>query len=91
MRVGWVPHAADPVASVAVREPSGSFAPLDPARRYLVVTNNFMRDGGDGYTVMKTAAIDPYDAGPPLDSTVARALAGASPVTPRTDGRIFKP
>jgi len=91
VRVGWTPHAADPVVSVEVREPDGSFTPLDPARRYLVATNNFMRGGGDGYTMMKTAAVDAYDAGPPLDATVARALAGASPVTPRTDGRIFRP
>ena len=91
MRVGWRRGAPDPVQSVVVRQPDGRFAPLDPARRYLVVTNDFLRRGGDGYAVLRSAAIDPYDAGPPLDETLASALAAASPVSPHTDGRIFTP
>lgn len=91
MRVGWRRGAADPVSSVELRQTDGRFVPLDPARRYLVVTNDFLRRGGDGYAVLRSAAIDPYDAGPPLDATVAAALAAGSPVSPRTDGRIFTP
>lgn len=91
MRVGWRRGAAEPVLSVEVREPDGRFVPLDLARHYLVVTNDFLRRGGDGYAVLRTAAIDPYDAGPPLDETVAAALAAASPLSPRVDGRIFIP
>ncbi len=90
MRVGWRP-GSDPVLAVETRQADGSFAPLDPARRYSVVTNDFLRRGGDGYAVLRTAAIDPYDAGPPLDQTVAAALAGASPLSPHTDGRISTP
>ena len=90
MRVGWQP-GGDPVRSVEIRQADGSFAPLDTSRRYLVVTNDFLRRGGDGYAVLRTAAIDPYDAGPPLDETVAAALAAVSPLAPRTDGRIFRP
>ncbi len=90
MRIGWRP-GADPVLSVETRQADGSFAPLEPSRRYLVVTNDFLRRGGDGYAVLRTAAIDPYDAGPPLDQTVATALAAASPVSPHTDGRISTP
>lgn len=50
------------------------WAPLDPGRRYLVVTNNFLRNGGDGYTVFRDRAVDPYDAGPGLDDVVVDAL-----------------
>ncbi len=62
-------------------------APVDPARTYLVVTNNFMRAGGDGYTVMRDKAMDPYDAGPPLDAIVAAAFSAGKAVAPG-DGRI---
>ena len=90
LRVVWRPDPADPVVSIDVRQPDGAYAPLDPARRYLVVTNDFMRQGGDGYTVLKTAAIDPYDAGPGLDTVVADALLRGSPVTGKTDGRLTR-
>ena len=42
------------------------WAPLDPAERYLVVTNNFLRNGGDGYSVFRDRGADPYDNGPGL-------------------------
>jgi 5'-nucleotidase len=73
---------------VDIRQPDGSFAPLDPARRYLVATNNFLRAGGDGYVTFQSGAIDPYDTGPGLDEVVARAVAAASPLAPATDGRM---
>ena len=51
---------------------------LDPAARYLVVTNNFIRNGGDGYTVIRDRGIDPYDSGPGLDDAFVTALAEAN-------------
>jgi 5'-nucleotidase len=86
-RLGWNP-ATKTVASLEIRGPDGSFAPVDPGRIYVVVTNNFMRAGGDGYTVMRDKAIDPYDAGPPFDTLVAEALSAGKPVAPG-DGRIY--
>ncbi len=73
---------------IDIRQPDGSFAPLDAARRYGVVTNNFLRGGGDGYATFRSGAIDPYDAGPGLDEVLARAIGTASPLAPVTDGRI---
>ncbi len=74
--------------TIEIRERDGRFAPLDPARRYVVATNDFLRRGGDGYTVFRTGAIDPYDLGPGLDEVVTKAIAAASPLLPATDGRI---
>ena len=85
-RVSWKPLAGS-LTDLAIRQPDGSFAPLDADRIYSVVTNNFLRAGGDGYTALRDRAIDPYDTGPPLDEIVARALA-AGPFVARTDGRI---
>ena len=66
--------AGDRITLLEVHGADGTWAPLDPARRYLVATNNFMRNGGDGYTVMRDRAVDPYDAGPGVAEIVAAAL-----------------
>jgi 5'-nucleotidase len=49
------------IVSAEVENPDGSFSPIDPATIYQVTTNDFLRRGGDGYTVFFTNAIDPYD------------------------------
>ena len=67
---------------------TGRFAPLDPGRAYRVVTNSFMRRGGDGYAVLRDRALEAYDTGPPIEEAVSPHLAAHSPLLPRTDGRI---
>ncbi|MDQ7028135.1 MAG: 5'-nucleotidase C-terminal domain-containing protein [Anaerolineae bacterium] len=62
--------------------------PIDPDAIYSVVTNDFMRNGGDGYAVLAEDAIDPYDFGKPLDQIVADYIAANSPLEIGTDGRI---
>ena len=62
------------ITSLEVRGADGGWAPMEPGRRYLVATNNFLRGGGDGYTVMRDRAMDPYDAGPGVAEIVAGAL-----------------
>jgi 5'-nucleotidase len=90
LRLTWQPLAAADarLGRVEIRQPDGTFAPLDPRRVYTVVTNNFMRAGGDGYVSMRDHAIDPYDAGAGVDEVVSAAIAAASPLAPRLDGRI---
>ncbi|QFT57390.1 Trifunctional nucleotide phosphoesterase protein YfkN precursor [Sulfitobacter sp. THAF37] len=61
--------------------------PLDPAKTYGVVSNNYVRNGGDGYEMFKTA-MNPYDFGPDLADVTAEYLAENGPYTPYTDGRI---
>jgi 5'-nucleotidase len=89
-RITWRPkaEAANRLVSVEIGGPEGRYAPLDPSRIYTVVTNNFMRMGGDGYTMMRDRAIDPYDSGPNMDEAVIAALPAALATTPRTDGRF---
>ena len=57
-----------------VEHPDGTWAPLDRTALYLVATNNFVRNGGDGYIVLRDRAIDPYDTGPSVAELVAAAL-----------------
>lgn len=66
-----------------VREPNGAWAPLDPAREYRLATHDFLRRGGDGYTVLRDRAIEPYDAGPEVAELVADALGRMAPVGAR--------
>jgi 5'-nucleotidase/UDP-sugar diphosphatase len=62
--------------------------PLDTAKTYGVVSNNYMRSGGDGYGVFATAGMNAYDFGPNLESVVADYLSANRPYAPYTDGRI---
>ncbi|WP_055085959.1 bifunctional metallophosphatase/5'-nucleotidase [Jannaschia donghaensis] len=61
--------------------------PLDPAKVYGVVSNNYVRNGGDGYD-MFVDADDAYDFGPDLADVTAEFLAENGPYTPFTDDRI---
>ncbi|NDR59707.1 bifunctional metallophosphatase/5'-nucleotidase [Aliiruegeria sabulilitoris] len=65
----------------------GDWAPIDPAATYYMVSNNFIRGGGDGYS-MFTDAAHAYDFGPDLADVTAEYLAKAAPYKPYTDGRI---
>ncbi|WP_299297957.1 5'-nucleotidase C-terminal domain-containing protein [uncultured Tateyamaria sp.] len=62
-------------------------APIDPAKVYGVVSNNYVRNGGDGYAMFTTAE-NAYDFGPDLADVLAEYLAAQGPFTPYTDGRI---
>lgn len=66
-----------------------AWAPIDPDKVYGVVTNNFMRNGGDGYAVFSGDDKDAYDFGPPLEEVLAGFIAKqGGAYTPYTDGRI---
>jgi 5'-nucleotidase len=62
-------------------------APIDPDAVYGVVSNNYVRNGGDGYSMFEDAA-NAYDYGPDLADVLAEYMAANGPVAPYTDGRI---
>ncbi len=62
---------------------------LDPAALYTVATNDFMGDGGDGYTTIRDGEVIVGKAGGPVMATVvAEAIKRAGTVNPRIEGRI---
>ncbi len=67
---------------------AGEYVAVDPAAIYRVATNDFIRAGGDGYSVLADNAINPYDQGRPLDQVVADYIAANSPITVALEGRI---
>ena len=62
-------------------------APLDPEAVYGVVSNNYVRTGGDGYKMFRDA-MNAYDFGPDLADVTAEYLAKTGPYAPYVDGRI---
>lgn len=64
-------------------------APIDPAKVYGVVSNNYVRSGGDGYKMFVNAE-NAYDFGPDLADVTAEFLAANAPYQPYIDGRITK-
>ena len=64
-------------------------APLEMDKVYGVASNDYVRNGGDGFTMFKTAA-NAYDFGPDLADVTAAFIAENAPYKPYTDGRITK-
>lgn len=88
-QVAGISFAVDPAAEVGARisDVMVGGAPIDMDKLYGVVSNNYVRNGGDGYAMFKTAE-NAYDFGPDLADVTAEFLAAKGPFTPYTDGRI---
>jgi 5'-nucleotidase len=78
--------AGERITDIMVDE-GGTWTPLDPAKMYGVVSNDFVRKGGDGYAMFKDAE-NVYDFGPDLADVTSDFLAEQGPYKPFTDGRI---
>jgi len=94
-QIGGLKYTFDPsqdvgsrIVRVEVKNPDGSYSPIDLGAVYRVASNDFMRGGGDGYDVFAENAIDPYDAGAVLADAVAEYIGNQSPVSPTVEGRI---
>ena len=81
--------AGERISDVMVVAADGTRTAIDPAATYGVVSNNFMRAGGDGYGMFRDNGMNAYDYGPGLEQVVADYLAANNPYTPKTDGRIM--
>ncbi|HTM77173.1 MAG TPA: bifunctional metallophosphatase/5'-nucleotidase [Devosia sp.] len=79
--------AGSRVSDVQVKT-GDAWGPIDEDATYTIVTNNYVRGGGDGYGTFAEGD-KAYDFGPPLEQVVADYIAkqGGS-YTPYTDGRI---
>ncbi|MFV0432320.1 MAG: 5'-nucleotidase C-terminal domain-containing protein [Alphaproteobacteria bacterium] len=94
LQVAGLRYSFDPKAEVGQRVKSievfenGAWGPLDDAKTYLAVTNDYVRGGGDGFSIFKENAIDPYDYGPNLEDVVIEFLAKNPSYKPELEGRI---
>ena len=62
-------------------------APIELDKVYGVVSNNYVRNGGDGYKMFRDAQ-NAYDFGPDLADVTAEFMAKSGGYQPYTDGRI---
>jgi 5'-nucleotidase len=88
-QVAGVTYAFDPKAEAGARvsDVMVGGTPIEADKMYGVVSNNYVRNGGDGYAMFKDAQ-NAYDFGPDLADVTAEFLAAQGPFTPYTDGRI---
>jgi 2',3'-cyclic-nucleotide 2'-phosphodiesterase (5'-nucleotidase family) len=94
---GRFPQVSGLTVKVDVNKPAGSRvvevkvgdAPLDPAKTYILATNDFMLRGGDGYTAFGKGKelINPIDA-TLMASQVIDYVAAKGTVSPKVEGRI---
>jgi 5'-nucleotidase len=78
------------IVSVEVLNADGTYSPIDPETVYSVAANNFLRNGGDEYTMFRDRAINPRDDGRELDLVVIDYIRANSPVAPMIEGRITR-
>lgn len=92
---GRFPQVAGMSFTVTAGNPAGSRvsnvmvggAAIDLGTTYGVVSNNYVRNGGDGYAMFRTAD-NAYDFGPDLADVTAEYLAASGGYMPYLDGRI---
>ena len=88
-QVAGMTFTVDPAAEVGARisEVMIGGAAIDLAATYEVVSNNYVRGGGDGYKMFRDAA-NAYDFGPDVAEVLAEYMAENGAYTAYTDGRI---
>ncbi|AOZ69895.1 multifunctional 2',3'-cyclic-nucleotide 2'-phosphodiesterase/5'-nucleotidase/3'-nucleotidase [Rhodobacter xanthinilyticus] len=93
-QVAGLKYTVDPAAAVGARisevmvRSGEDWAPIDPEAVYGVVTNNYVRTGGDGFKMFDAEGMKAYDFGPDLADVTAEYLAKVGPYSPVLDGRI---
>lgn len=89
VQVAGMSYAFDPAAEPGSRvsEVMVAGSPIDPVATYGVVSNDYVRKGGDGFA-MFIEAQNVYDYGPDLADVTAEFMAANAPYQPYTDGRI---
>lgn len=91
LKFTWDPSIAPGegrIVDVMVADGDG-YVPIDPEASYLAVSNNYVRNGGDGYKMFRDAK-NAYDYGPDLADVTAEYMAKLGGYKPYTDGRISK-
>jgi 5'-nucleotidase len=92
LRYVWDPRqpAGARLWRVEARNALGQYEPISPTAVYRIVSNNYARGGGDGYSIFQSG-LNAYDFGPAIDQTAVDYLKAFSPYTPFLDGRISQP
>lgn len=91
LKFRWDPNVAaneGRVREVLVQK-DGAWSPIEPDATYGLVSNDYVRGGGDGYKMFRSAD-NVYDYGPDLADVVAEYMAAQGGYQPYLDGRITR-
>lgn len=92
-QVSGIVYTYDPDAAVGDRivEATINGEAIDPEESYALATNNFVADGGDGYTMFADAPrLITANEGALLSDLVANRIEAAGSISPTTEGRISR-
>jgi 5'-nucleotidase / UDP-sugar diphosphatase len=76
------------IVDIQVLNIDGTYSPLVDTQEYKATTTGYLRSGGDGHTVFRDKAIEPYDFGRVLSDVVIDYIGQFSPVNPVDGDRI---
>ncbi|MEO1288923.1 MAG: 5'-nucleotidase C-terminal domain-containing protein [Chloroflexota bacterium] len=92
LRYNWNPTR--PVGSriemVEILNEDGTYSPLAVDTIYSVATNDFIRQGGDDFSVLDANAIDPFDFGFLVIEVLTTYISDNSPINVETEERITR-
>lgn len=71
--------AGQRIGTIEMQDASRNWQPLDDDKLYALAATDYLRTGGDGYTMIAEKAEQAYDYGPSLDQVVAEYLQANSP------------
>ncbi|MDR2309697.1 MAG: 5'-nucleotidase C-terminal domain-containing protein [Brucellaceae bacterium] len=74
-----VKPAGQRIGTVEIQDADKNWQPLDDTKLYGIAATDYLRTGGDGYTMIAEKAEKAYDYGPALDQVVAEYLQEHSP------------
>jgi 5'-nucleotidase len=92
LRFSWdgTQPAGSRVMGVEVQVDGDQYTPLDLAATYTLASIQYLRQGGDGYSMFAENATSVYDFGRVLDQVVAEYITSASPLSTLPESRITR-
>lgn len=92
LRYAWTPNQApgERIEWARLVLEDGTEEPIELDREYKIIFNAFNRNGGDGFEILRDAAIEPYDQGQVVSDVVIDYIRRNSPVAPGLENRIVR-
>ncbi len=72
-----------------ILDAQGNYQALNPKTIYTVATNDFISEGGDGFSVVLNNGLNIYNFGRPLDEVLTDYIQAHQPIDSKVEGRII--
>lgn len=81
--------AGSRIVKVEILDAQGNYQALNPKTIYTVATNDFISEGGDGFSVVLNNGLNIYNFGRPLDEVLTDYIQAHQPIDSKVEGRII--